>query len=64
MRVVIRDAAPRELPERVRALVDAVLAEAGAAVQVTVEVVDAIEREPGHAAKVKLVCSEVPGPAA
>ena len=64
VRVVARDSAPRELPEQVRALVEAVLAEAGAAVQVTVEVVDAIEREPGHAAKVKLVRSEVPGPAA
>jgi phenylacetate-coenzyme A ligase PaaK-like adenylate-forming protein len=59
VRFVARDSAPRDVPERVRALVEAVLAEAGAAVPVTVEVVDAIEREPGHAAKVKLVRSEV-----
>ena len=59
VRVVVRGSAPRDMPERVRAAVDAALADAGAAVPVSVEVVQEIEREPGHAAKVKLVRSEV-----
>jgi hypothetical protein len=41
-----------------RAAIDEVLADAGAVLPVEVKVVPAIEREPGHAAKVKLVVSE------
>ena len=59
VRIVVRDSAPRDVPERVRAAVDDALADAGAAVPVSIEVVEEIEREPGHAAKVKLVRSEV-----
>ena len=36
------------------------VAAAGARIDVSVVAVDRIEREPGHAAKVKLVVSEVP----
>ena len=42
---------------------ESALSDAGAAAPVRVELVPAIEREPGHAAKVKLVVSEVPPPA-
>jgi phenylacetate-CoA ligase len=59
VRVIVGSAAARDLPEQVQAAVQNALAEAGAAFTVTVEVVDGIEREPGHAAKVKLVVSEV-----
>ena len=59
VRMVVRGSAPRDVPERVRAAVNAALADAGAVVPVSVEVVHEIEREPGHAAKVKLVRSEV-----
>ena len=59
VRVVVGDTASRDVPERVRAEVEAALTDAGASVPVAVEVVDGIEREPGHAAKVKLVVSEV-----
>jgi phenylacetate-CoA ligase len=59
VRVVLRDSAGRDLPRRVREAVSTALADAGAAVPVHVEVVPTIEREPGHAAKVKLVVSEV-----
>jgi hypothetical protein len=44
----------------VRAAVAAALADAGAEAPVRVEPVREIEREPGPAAKVKLVRSEVP----
>lgn len=59
VRIVVRDSARRDLPERVRSVVDGALAKAGARSAVEVEVVPAIEREGGHAAKVKLVVSEV-----
>jgi phenylacetate-coenzyme A ligase PaaK-like adenylate-forming protein len=58
VRIVVRDSARRDLPERVRSAVDGALAEAGVRCAVEVEVVPAIEREGGHAAKVKLVVSE------
>lgn len=61
VRIVPRDAARRDLPDRVRAAVAGALADAGAEVAVRVEVVSEIERAPGHAAKLKLVVSEVPG---
>lgn len=59
VRIVVRDSAPRDLPETVRTAVEGAIYDAGAAVRVTVEVVDEIEREPGHAAKVKLVRTEL-----
>jgi phenylacetate-coenzyme A ligase PaaK-like adenylate-forming protein len=59
VRVVVGERASRDLPERVRTAVEAALASADAFVPVRVELVDAVEREPGHAAKVKLVVSEV-----
>jgi hypothetical protein len=59
VRVVPREDAGAALPERVRDAVAESLAEAGADVSVLVEVVSAIERDPGPAAKVKLVRSEV-----
>lgn len=62
VRVVVRAGAERDVAERVRAAVEMVLGEAGASVPVAVAIVPAIEREPGHAAKVKLVVSEVPRP--
>ncbi len=60
VRIVLRDPAPRGLAGHVRSVVQDALAGVGASVPVEVEVVDGIEREPGHAAKVKLVVSEVP----
>jgi phenylacetate-coenzyme A ligase PaaK-like adenylate-forming protein len=60
VRIVPRDSAPRGLQDRVRAAVEAALADAGAQAPVRIDVVDEIEREPGHAAKLKLVVSEVP----
>jgi phenylacetate-CoA ligase len=60
VRIVRRESAPRDLPDRVRAAVEGALADAGAEVAVRVDVVDEIEREPGHGAKLKLVVSEVP----
>jgi phenylacetate-coenzyme A ligase PaaK-like adenylate-forming protein len=62
VRIVMRDSAARDLPETVRAAVEGALREAGAVAPVTVEPVERIEREPGHAAKVKLVCTEVAPP--
>lgn len=62
VRVVVRAGTERDVAERVRAAVEMVLGEAGASVPVAVAIVPAIEREPGHAAKVKLVVSEVPRP--
>jgi hypothetical protein len=55
VRVVPRAGAGRELPEDVAAAVSTALAEAGAHVPVSVTLVPEIEREPGAAAKVKLV---------
>jgi phenylacetate-coenzyme A ligase PaaK-like adenylate-forming protein len=63
VRIVPRGDAGTELSSRVGAAVESVLADAGASIAVSVEVVDAIEREQGHAAKVKLVVSEVGPPA-
>ena len=63
VRIVVREPTPPALPGRVRAAVEHAVAEAGANVPVRVDVVPAIEREPGHAAKVKLVVSEAPRPA-
>jgi phenylacetate-CoA ligase len=59
VRIVVRDGASLDLPGHVRAEIDAALDGAGATVPVSVDVVEEIEREPGHAAKVKLVVSEV-----
>jgi len=58
VRTVLRGSAPHDLPERIRAELDEALDGAGASFPVRVEVVAAIGREPGHAAKVKLVSSE------
>ena len=52
----------RDLPQHVRSVVEAALARAGAHCAVEVEVVPAIAREGGHAAKVKLVVSEASRP--
>jgi phenylacetate-coenzyme A ligase PaaK-like adenylate-forming protein len=57
--IVVRPDAPRDLPDRVRSLVENALQEAGAACAVRVEVVQEIARERGHAAKLKLVRSEL-----
>jgi phenylacetate-CoA ligase len=57
VRVVPRRAAPG-LRDSVAAAVARALAEAGAVTPVHVELVDEIEREPGPAAKVKVVCVE------
>jgi putative adenylate-forming enzyme len=54
-RVVLRAGAGFDTAERVQAELTAVLAQAGAACSVTVEPVESIAREPGHAAKLKLV---------
>ena len=58
VRIVVRDSASRDVGGRVQAAIDEVLADAGAVLPIEVKVVPAIEREPGHAAKVKLVVSE------
>jgi len=58
VRIVVRPEAPRDVADRVRALVDEALRGAGAACPVSVEVVDEIAREAGPAAKLKLVRSE------
>jgi phenylacetate-coenzyme A ligase PaaK-like adenylate-forming protein len=57
VRVVPRAASP-ELVKAVGAAVARVLADAGAIAPVGVELVDEIEREPGPAAKIKVVVSE------
>jgi phenylacetate-coenzyme A ligase PaaK-like adenylate-forming protein len=55
-RVVPRPSAPSDLPERVRTAIAAELEHAGvAAPVVAVDVVDELERDPGHAAKLQLV---------
>jgi phenylacetate-coenzyme A ligase PaaK-like adenylate-forming protein len=59
VRIVPRTVSGADLPDRVRAAVRRELEEAGAVEpRVEVEVVGEIEREPGHAAKLKLVVSE------
>jgi phenylacetate-coenzyme A ligase PaaK-like adenylate-forming protein len=63
VRVVPRNGAAEELPQQVRAAVECALAEAGAVTAVSVQAVGEIERESGHAAKMKLVVSEVVSPA-
>ena len=59
VRIVPRAQAGSELSRRVRTALESALADAGAVLPVRVESVGEIEREPGHAAKVKLVVSEV-----
>ena len=58
-RIVTRAEAGSELSGRVRTALESALADAGAVLPVTVTAVGEIEREPGHAAKAKLVVSEV-----
>lgn len=58
VRVVPRAGREQGLADRVRGAMCAALADAGAQSWIRVELVDAIAREPGHAAKVKLVVSE------
>jgi phenylacetate-CoA ligase len=61
VRIVPRPSSSADLLERVRVAVQGEVERAGAlAPDVRVVAVDEIEREPGHAAKVKLVVSEVP----
>jgi phenylacetate-CoA ligase len=55
VRVVLQPWAPAETAARVRDAVSAVIADAGAVSPVGVVPVDEIEREPGHAAKLKFV---------
>jgi AcrR family transcriptional regulator len=58
VRIVLRDPERRDLLEQIRAAIAGELEAAGAApVAVRVEPVDEIERDSGHAAKVKLVTS-------
>ncbi len=60
VRVLPRRRSASDLVARVEAAVQRAVADAGARIDVSVVAVDRIEREPGHAAKVKLVVSEVP----
>jgi phenylacetate-coenzyme A ligase PaaK-like adenylate-forming protein len=62
VRVVPRRRSAPDLVERVEAAVRRAVADAGARIDVSIVAVDRIEREPGHAAKVKLVVSEAPPP--
>ena len=58
VRIVPRDSAPADLPDRVRDAIERQLEDAGAApTRILVEQVDELERDPGHAAKLKLVTS-------
>lgn len=59
VRIVVRRSAGRELAATVRERLEEALHDAGVAFPVEVEVVDAIAREEGPAAKVKLVRSEL-----
>ena len=59
VRVVPRRGSAPELPDQVAAATRQAVAAAGASIEVSVDVVERIEREPGHAAKIKLVVSEV-----
>jgi ATP sulfurylase len=63
VRVVVGESAARDLPDRVRRAVQEALDDAGAALPVLVEVVPEIERQAGHAGKLKLVVSRVSPPA-
>lgn len=58
--IVVRRDAPQDIAGAVRSSLEAALRDAGAACPIAVEVVDRIAREPGSAAKVKLVRSELP----
>ena len=60
VRIVVSDAAPRTIAHDVAASIEQALARADAALPVAVELVDAVARDPGHAAKTKLVVSEAP----
>jgi hypothetical protein len=62
VRVVVRAAAPRDLAATVQRAVERALRLAGVRLPVRVEVADEIPRERGHAAKAKLVVSEVRRP--
>jgi len=56
VRIVLHASAPADTPARVRAALQAALGDAGVGpVPIEVAPVAAIEREPGHAAKLKLV---------
>ena len=58
VRIVPRASAPADLPDRVRDAIARQLEDAGAApTRILVEQVDELERDPGHAAKLKLVTS-------
>jgi phenylacetate-coenzyme A ligase PaaK-like adenylate-forming protein len=58
IRLVLDDAAAPDIPERVRAAVTAAIEEAGAVPPaIAVRAVDGLEREPGAAAKLKLIVS-------
>lgn len=58
VRIVPKSTAPSDLPDRVRLAIARELEDAGAApTRIHVEQVDKIERDPGHAAKLKLVTS-------
>lgn len=60
VRVVAQASAPLDLLDRVRSAIARGLEAAGAApITIGVELVGEIEREAGHAAKVKLVTSDV-----
>lgn len=61
VRLVPRPDSDRVVAERACAAVSGALADAGADIPVRVEIVAEIEREPGPAAKIKLVRSEVRG---
>ena len=60
VRVVVSEAAARDVADRVRLAVQEALDDAGAVLPVVVEVVPAIERQAGHAGKLKLVVSGKP----
>ena len=64
VRIVVRDTAPRTLPELVCSAVEGALAQAGARSPVHIEVVPSIPRESGHAAKLKLIVSDGSGSSA
>jgi hypothetical protein len=57
VRIVPKVSAPADILDRVRLAIARELEDAGAATQIVVERVDEIERDPGHAAKLKLVTS-------
>jgi hypothetical protein len=57
VRIVLRQDAPHDFPDKAREAIGTALADAD--VRVRLEIVKAIEREPGPAAKVRLVRSDV-----